>query len=125
MASEPDRSRSREDLDREIEDLAAGKHCPQLDACVLQHTRCTCFGRVHFAKSINITHRAVSPLFLSLSTNLPHSFYFPMILNLNFLICIHVELPSKRRRTLVGSIASTALSAALIGSAVGLTVYRL
>jgi len=48
-----------------------------------------------------------------------------MILNLNFLLCINVELPSKRRRTLVGSIASTALSAALIGSAVGLTVYRL
>lgn len=49
-----------------------------------------------------------------------------MILNLKFLICINVELPpSKRRRTLVGSIASTALSAALIGTAVGLTVYRL
>jgi hypothetical protein len=49
-----------------------------------------------------------------------------MIFNFNFLICINVELPAnKRRRTLVGSIASTALSAALIGSAVGLTVYRL
>ncbi|KDQ50142.1 hypothetical protein JAAARDRAFT_63352 [Jaapia argillacea MUCL 33604] len=36
------------------------------------------------------------------------------------------ELPaSKRRRTLAGSIVSTALSAALIGTAVGLTVYRL
>ncbi|KAI0736401.1 hypothetical protein C8Q72DRAFT_799489 [Fomitopsis betulina] len=33
--------------------------------------------------------------------------------------------PSKRRRTLAGSIVSTALSAALIGTAVGLTVYRL
>ncbi|KAK7687745.1 hypothetical protein QCA50_008963 [Cerrena zonata] len=31
----------------------------------------------------------------------------------------------KRRRTLAGSIVSTALSAALIGTAVGLTVYRL
>ncbi|KAH7885774.1 hypothetical protein F5I97DRAFT_1875287 [Phlebopus sp. FC_14] len=33
--------------------------------------------------------------------------------------------PAKRRRTLAGSIVSTALSAALIGTAVGLTVYRL
>lgn len=49
-----------------------------------------------------------------------------MILNLRFFVCINVELPpSKRRRTLAGSIASTALSAALIGTAVGLTVYRL
>jgi len=49
-----------------------------------------------------------------------------MILNLHFFVCINVESPpSKRRRTLVGSIASTALSAALIGTAVGLTVYRL
>lgn len=42
------------------------------------------------------------------------------------LIEIDVELPpAKRRRTLAGSIVSTALSAALIGTAVGLTVYRL
>ncbi|OAX36023.1 hypothetical protein K503DRAFT_695886 [Rhizopogon vinicolor AM-OR11-026] len=33
--------------------------------------------------------------------------------------------PAKRRRTLAGSIVSTALSAALLGTAVGLTVYRL
>ncbi|KII87174.1 hypothetical protein PLICRDRAFT_42824 [Plicaturopsis crispa FD-325 SS-3] len=33
--------------------------------------------------------------------------------------------PAKRRRTLAGSIVSTALSAALIGTAVGLSVYRL
>ncbi|EMD39191.1 hypothetical protein CERSUDRAFT_112868 [Gelatoporia subvermispora B] len=39
---------------------------------------------------------------------------------------VAVELPPpKRRRTLAGSIVSTALSAALIGTAVGLTVYRL
>jgi len=44
----------------------------------------------------------------------------------NLLIIVHVELPpAKRRRTLAGSIVSTALSAALIGTAVGLTVYRL
>ncbi|THH13696.1 hypothetical protein EW146_g6558 [Bondarzewia mesenterica] len=33
--------------------------------------------------------------------------------------------PAKRRRTLAGTIVSTAVSAALIGTAVGLTVYRL
>ncbi|KAK2462257.1 hypothetical protein APHAL10511_005753 [Amanita phalloides] len=36
-----------------------------------------------------------------------------------------VEQPTKRRRSLTDSIVSTALSAALIGTAVGLTVYRL
>lgn len=49
-----------------------------------------------------------------------------MLFTCNLLIIIHVELPpAKRRRTLAGSIVSTALSAALIGTAVGLTVYRL
>lgn len=33
--------------------------------------------------------------------------------------------PPKRRRTLAGSILDTAVSAALVGTAVGLTVYRL
>lgn len=33
--------------------------------------------------------------------------------------------PAKRRRTLAGSIVSTAVNAALVGTAVGLTVYRL
>lgn len=33
--------------------------------------------------------------------------------------------PAKRRKGLAGTIVSTALSAALIGTAVGLTVYRL
>jgi hypothetical protein len=50
MASEPGRSRSREDLDREIEDLAAGKHCPQpLDACAYtMHVLWSCsFCKVH------------------------------------------------------------------------------
>lgn len=42
------------------------------------------------------------------------------------ILLIHVEMPpAKRRRGLAGSIVSTALSAALIGTAVGLTVYRL
>ena len=39
---------------------------------------------------------------------------------------MNLELPpAKRRKGLAGSIVSTALSAALIGTAVGLTVYRL
>lgn len=42
-------------------------------------------------------------------------------------LCLDIEMPppAKRRRGLAGSIVSTALSAALIGTAVGLTVYRL
>ncbi|KAI1796709.1 hypothetical protein LXA43DRAFT_969758 [Ganoderma leucocontextum] len=43
---------------------------------------------------------------------------------LNFDVSIDLP-PPKRRRTLAGSLISTALSAALIGTAVGLTVYRL
>ena len=42
------------------------------------------------------------------------------------LYSVKLELPpAKRRKGLTGSIVSTALSAALIGTAVGLTVYRL
>ena len=42
------------------------------------------------------------------------------------ILVIRLEMPPlKRRRGLAGSIISTAVSAALIGSAVGLTVYRL
>lgn len=49
-----------------------------------------------------------------------------MILNTTLTIYVQLDLPAaKRRRTLAGSIVSTALSAALIGTAVGLTVYRL
>jgi len=42
------------------------------------------------------------------------------------ILVLRIEMPPlKRRRGLAGSIISTAVSAALIGSAVGLTVYRL
>lgn len=42
------------------------------------------------------------------------------------LFSIKLEFPpAKRRKGLAGSIFSTALSAALVGTAVGLTVYRL
>lgn len=45
---------------------------------------------------------------------------------INIRIRINLDLPpAKRRKTLAGSIVSTAVSAALIGTAVGLTVYRL
>lgn len=42
------------------------------------------------------------------------------------ILTLHLEMPPlKKRRGLAGSIVSTAVSAALIGTAVGLTVYRL
>ena len=41
-----------------------------------------------------------------------------------FYVCIEFP-PAKRRRTLAGTIVSGAVNAALIGTAVGLTVYRL
>lgn len=49
------------------------------------------------------------------------------LMTTHLFLFIHVELPppAKRRRGLAGSIVSTAVSAALIGTAVGLTVYRL
>lgn len=47
-------------------------------------------------------------------------------MNLTLTFDVSIDLPApKRRKTLAGSIVSTALSAALIGTAVGLTVYRL
>lgn len=54
-----------------------------------------------------------SPIFLLMSTRL--------------ILLLHVEMPppAKRRRGLAGTIVTTALNAALIGTAVGLTVYRL
>jgi hypothetical protein len=54
---------------------------------------------------------------------------FVLLLPLTFItVRIRVDLelpPPKRRKTLADTIVSTALSAALIGTAVGLTVYRL
>ena len=48
-----------------------------------------------------------------------------LILMLVFLhVCIDLP-PAKRRRTLAGTIVSGAINAALIGTAVGLTVFRL
>lgn len=54
-----------------------------------------------------------------------HSFC-SLLLMVSLYLLINVELPpAKRRRGLAGSIVSTAFSAAVIGTAVGLTVYRL
>lgn len=57
---------------------------------------------------------------------------FSMLYHSQFLLDIDVFLsvkselpPAKRRKGLAGTIVSTALSAALIGTAVGLTMYRL
>jgi hypothetical protein len=44
---------------------------------------------------------------------------------LSLLLKAELPPPDKRRRGLAGSIVSTALSAAFLGTAVGLTVYRL
>ncbi|KAL1696733.1 hypothetical protein GGG16DRAFT_120945 [Schizophyllum commune] len=62
----------------------------------------------------------------------PQLFIVPRLLHLivmltYLLLSLHADLPPppKRRRGLAGSIVSTALSAALIGTAVGLTVYRM
>jgi hypothetical protein len=43
---------------------------------------------------------------------------------ISFHFCLDLP-PAKRRRSLAGTIVSGALNAALIGTAVGLTVYRL
>jgi hypothetical protein len=43
---------------------------------------------------------------------------------ISFHVCIDFP-PAKRRRTLAGTLVSGAVNAALIGTAVGLTVYRL
>jgi hypothetical protein len=53
-------------------------------------------------------------------------YHSPFRFGIDALFSVKLELPpAKRRKGLAGSIVSTALSAALIGTAVGLTVYRL
>ncbi|KAJ3994284.1 hypothetical protein F5050DRAFT_1575942 [Lentinula boryana] len=52
------------------------------------------------------------------------NFYFPYFSHLSYPFELQ-HPPAKRRRTLAGSIVSTAVNAALVGTAVGLTVYRL
>ncbi|KIJ91203.1 hypothetical protein K443DRAFT_135537 [Laccaria amethystina LaAM-08-1] len=91
--------------DHEYHDITMSD-TPELDLCPL-HT--TLFAFFVF-------------LIVALTPSLIH---FMMLLD-RLILIFHVELPPvKRRRGLAGSIVSTALSAALIGTAVGLTVYRL
>jgi hypothetical protein len=89
-----------------------------------------------FLSQINPIHSFVSfcafyshphPFLLSIIFVLPIFSTFHIIMATNRLILVlRIEMPPlKRRRGLAGSIISTAVSAALIGSAVGLTVYRL
>jgi hypothetical protein len=47
-----------------------------------------------------------------------------LLMVVSFHLCLDLP-PAKRRRTIAGTIVSGALNAALIGTAVGLTVYRL
>lgn len=47
-----------------------------------------------------------------------------ILMFVSFHVCIDLP-PAKRRRTLAGAIVSGAVNAALIGTAVGLTVFRL
>jgi hypothetical protein len=131
MASEHtfDRNRSRDEIDGEIEDVAAGEYYINHRTSMVVH----CDGYIFDARVFIVFLLCIAyilyhsaPLILILFCTPLTLIALSMILNLNFLICINVDQPpTKRRRTLVGSIASTALSAALIGSAVGLTVYRL
>lgn len=54
--------------------------------------------------------------------------HFVALIMFTLPLTIHVTIdlpPPKRRKTIAGSLVSTALSAALIGTAVGLTVYRM
>jgi hypothetical protein len=47
-----------------------------------------------------------------------------ILMLVSFHVCVDLP-PAKRRRTLAGTIFSGAVNAALIGTAVGLTAYRL
>jgi len=68
---------------------------------------------------LSIVHSTIHFLFDVLNTTLT-------TMSSRLILLVHVEMPPmKKRRGLAGSIVSTALSAALIGTAVGLTVYRL
>lgn len=91
-----------------------------------QHVLARCSPKLSYA-TFKPNHTFLNDhLFNSLLSPI-HTHSFPSsLMHFNILIIINVDLPpAKRRRTLAGSIVSTALSAALIGTAVGLTVYRL
>lgn len=63
---------------------------------------------------------------LSIYLPLAMLYHSSLRLGIDAFFLVKLELPpAKRRKGLAGSIVSTALSAALIGTAVGLTMYRL
>jgi hypothetical protein len=110
--------------ERETEDMFAGAY-HHVFLCFTSDTRaptpCGSVPRVAHAHGLQFFNREAGLLLLYLSPFDPLSFMF-----FGIVIDIDVDFPpAKRRRTLAGSIVSTALSAALIGTAVGLTVYRL
>jgi len=92
-----------------------------------------------FPPSLHIQFSAWMSELLTPLISLPFSLFFitvylplAMLYNSHFrpgvdaLSSVNLDLPpAKRRKGLAGSIVSTALSAALIGTAVGLTMYRL
>jgi len=118
----------------EVEDMMAGKShalCPIPEHIVhkqwhrnflaLVHPTCTCYMRFSL-----MLLRCLQCCCLVVLYSLTLLLRIFMILIFSISFHVHVDLPpAKRRRTLAGSIVSTAVSAALIGTAVGLTVYRL
>jgi len=98
---------------------------PSLPSRVVIHTAHTCFSVYH----------PIPPPIASIYHH-PHSFSAYLMFKPTFfqidafdrlIIIFHAEMPppTKRRRGLAGSIVDTAFNAALIGTAVGLTMYRL
>ena len=98
---------------------------------------CTCPSACNILRPNECTWRGYTgPCLLLMDTIGTRCMFFTLIYSLALLwmilffmvvsLCICIELPpAKRRRTLAGTIVSGALNAALIGTAVGLTVYRL
>jgi hypothetical protein len=105
----------------EVEELAAG------ESSVSISSKMHAFVCLSFWPGVILVWEplyAPQPRFLSW----PSIFYYTysMLTSFCLFLLFHLELPpNKRRRTFAGSIISTALNAALIGTAVGLTVYRL
>jgi hypothetical protein len=97
-----------------------------------QHARSTCCVCL-LISSRSSRHKGMSSISHHQEMALNDSYiillaHFCALIMLTIPLTIHVTIdlpPPKRRKTLAGSLVSTALSAALIGTAVGLTVYRL
>jgi uncharacterized membrane protein len=79
---------------------------------------------VHYTCFLLMDATGIRCMLFTLIYSLVLTWVIPFLMVTSFLICIELP-PAKRRRTLAGTIVSGALNAALIGTAVGLTVYRL